>query len=118
MAVFNEVKLQWKDKTYVVPADKVLRVIAAIEEEITLDELTRPNVKRAKLAAAYTAALRYIGAIADENEVYSALFSDVTQRQLRATIDALIYLMIPPDRLKAVMPKVSSDTVKKKLLKG
>lgn len=103
MGIFQEVGLTWDGQEYVVPSEKVMGLVATIEDIVTLEELVSNGVKRAKLASAFCAALRYAGCRVDEEEVYASLFGD-TGVTTRATIDAILSIMIPPESVQKLMP--------------
>jgi hypothetical protein len=114
MELFSEVKLAWGNKEYTVPADKVLQLIAVIEEHVTMEDLYSTGYKRSKIAAAYTAALRFAGSRALQAQVYSALFDVEDSQRIHKVIDALLHVMIPPAQLQKLMPKVDEGAPKEK----
>lgn len=116
MSIGDEIGITWDGKEYVVRPEQQMGLAAAIEDEITIEELTS-GVKRAKLAKAFAAAIRYAarcqGAIArvDERDVWSSLFSGNSQHQVSTMIDTLAQLMIPPEHLQL---KPDPEATKKK----
>lgn len=115
MNTFDEVKLTWGDSTKVVPGDRVLQLIATIEEVVTLEELTNfSQPKRAKIAKAYAMALVFAGFHVTDDQVYLALFDVAERTRINAAIDGLLRIMIPPESLKKLMPKVEPETGTKK----
>lgn len=100
MAIFQEVGLSWAGREYTVAPDKVMGLIARIEDIITIDELAGRGVKRAKLAQAYGSALRYAGAKVTDDEIYAALFSVDAIEATSNAVAGLIALMIPPEQVR------------------
>lgn len=103
MGVFSNVTLGWNGKDYVIPADRVLGLIAEVEEIITLKEVAafhqRGTAPMARLARAYSAALRYAGAGAEvtDEAVYQGMFAAEDQDSAVAvSIAALLQMMMPP----------------------
>ncbi len=96
MSIFQPVKLTWKGTDYEIPADKVMRLIAEIEDVITISELmSQKGAPLAKLAMGYGAALRYAGAKISDDAVYETLFTD-SQATVGPCITGLLMMMIPP----------------------
>lgn len=109
MSSFEEVGLTWEGREYVIPADGVLRVIAKVEDVITLGELAvaQKRIPLAKLATAYGVMLRAAGADVTDEQVYSGMFAnggkDMPRRAMQAAL-TLQALMIPPEHLRATKP--------------
>lgn len=107
MAIFQEIGLTWKGREYVVPPDRVLGLIAEVEEKITIEDLAiGSGVKRAKLSAAYAAALRYAARVSGapcnvvDEDVYTSLFGGDFAASTQAIIESLLKMMIPPEHLQ------------------
>ena len=100
MGVFSEVKITWKGEDYVVPPERVMRLIATIEDVVTIEELMTPRLKRGKIAEAYGAALRFAGAKVHDEEVYTTLFGAEAMVSTLAAIDGLMKMIIPPEHLQ------------------
>lgn len=106
-------------ETYSIPSDRVFGAICAVEEIVTLKELSegvanRGNVSTSRLARAYAAALRYAGAkdLSDE-DVYHAMFTTVTASSaMVAAINGLLSLMIPPAAIHAAEKAAEEETGK------
>jgi hypothetical protein len=103
MSGFEDLTLGWGGKSFVIPARKMLGAVARIEEVITLQELTayasRGTAPMARLAQAYGSVLRYAGAAATDDEVYSGLFGDAgpdNANLIADSINTLMVMMIPP----------------------
>lgn len=125
MAVFEEIGLTWKGHEYIVAPDQVMGLIAEIEEHVTIEEMVGgKGIKRAKISAAYAAALRYASRMSgtplriDETEVYQALFGADFASSTTKIITALLTLMIPPEHLQvkpeAAKKKASSAPARKR----
>lgn len=103
MSVFEPVSLTWKGEEYKVESDKVMMLIAKIEDIITLSEVYNYAQKGAapvaKIAMAYGAALRYAGARVRDDEVYKGLFAKGDD-SIPAALNALLTMMIPPEDLQ------------------
>lgn len=101
MGVFTPVELEWKEQIFTVKPHKVMGMIAAIEDVITLPELQahclRGSPPMGKLSMAYGVALRYAGARVTNDEVYDFAFSS-SQSQLSVMQAAmgLMKMMLPP----------------------
>ena len=101
MSLFSEIKLEWGNKTYIVAPERVMRLIAIIENTITMLELnehaqagTHPM---AKIATAYADALCYAGANVTAEETYNAWFNAGENKGVMASaIGGLLAMMIPP----------------------
>lgn len=101
MAIFNEIRLSWDGREFVIPAERVMGAIAEVEEVATFPDLVimtrggRPNVS--KVARAYAALLRYAGAALSDEEVYAGMFrAGETHTQVLTALNALVMLMMPP----------------------
>lgn len=107
----QDVTFTWKGIDYTVPENKLIGLIKAIENEVTLGELNDfQDFKKAKfgvVSSAYHAALRYAGCPATENEVHEGMFSVAGDDDKRLLCGVAIYQlmaiiqgMIPPDHLQ------------------
>lgn len=97
MSIFQDVVLQWQGEEYIVKSNKVMMLIAKIEDVITLQELTQESGPRlARVSEAYAVALNYVDCHVSIEEVYSYLFGE-GGGNVKATITGLIMLMLPPD---------------------
>jgi hypothetical protein len=118
MGIFEPVTLTWQGGEYTVPADRVLGLIASVEEHITLADLGRASTpKLAQLSYAYAAALRYAGARVTADEVYAACFRD-TASTVQALITSLLIMMIPPSELQERMEKTADPGAEPSKKKG
>lgn len=110
MSIFNPVVVSFRGNDYSVPANGVLGLIAAVEDEITISELYS-NPKNTAVAKAYAAAIRYAGGSATVSEVYEELFNMKGKDNIRAVIQSLILMMVPPKHLQE--PSEGVEEVKK-----
>lgn len=115
MAIFEEIQLDWKGKTYSIPPDKVLRCIAQMEDIVTLGRLhefmATGQIPLVKLSRAFASALRFAGARVSDDEVYSGMFeagTQETQRRALEAISVLQTLMVPPEHLRQADAKLAS----------
>ena len=102
--VFEDIKLEWDGQEHTVPSDRVLPLIARIEEVLTQYELAGylnepERISQSKLAQAYGAALRFSGAPVSDEDVYLGLYQAENFTQIAKTITSLMALMIPPKAL-------------------
>jgi hypothetical protein len=96
MSIFQDITFSHKDKDYKIKSNQVMRLIAMIEDVITLQELTtQPRLSR--LAEAYTVALNYAGADLSIDEVYASLFGDGGSARITEAVTNLVMMMLPPD---------------------
>lgn len=100
MSLFDEVGLSFGGVEYVVKSDRVMGLIEVIEDIITIEEMMRDGIKRAKLSRAYASALRYAGANVTHEQVYESLFGDEKITATSAAVMGLLSLMIPPSKIK------------------
>lgn len=102
MSVFNELNLTWKGIEYTVPADNILRLIAKVEDVITLNELYSYSQKGAaplaKLATAFGVILRYAGAKVRDDEIYMTIVNGQSDAATVAT-QTILAMMLPPEDL-------------------
>lgn len=119
MAIFEEVRLTWKDKEFVIPPEAVLKGIAKVEDIVTLDELLEMQVSRrvkhVLVSQAYAALLRHAGAVVEDGEVFRALYpsslggTDGHLGRAKATLISLVFLMMPPEALREKSEDVKKD---------
>lgn len=110
-SIFQPVFLSWGGKEYEIPADKVMMLIATVEDIISLSDLTKPNPPFMKVARAYAAALRYAGARDVNAEViYKTYFTTAAKVNYSAAVEGLLMMMIPPEDL---IPDSVESTAKK-----
>lgn len=104
MSVFDDVVMAWKGTEYTVPAERVMRLIAKIEDTITLHEVheytQRGTAPLGKMAIAYADALRFAGCNVKDDEVYSVLMSGVDESHgAQQVLLSLLAMMVPPQDL-------------------
>lgn len=116
MSIFEEVGLTWQGKEYTVPADKVMGLVEVVEDIITIEELSGRGIKRAKVARAFAAALRYAGAgKIDHQDVYNQLFGADAMISTTAAVNGLLSLMIPPEHLQTKAPEPEKNQATRKV---
>lgn len=101
MGIFQPIPIAWEGVEHVIPADRVMGAIAAIEDVVTLHELQQFAVRKTapmgKLAMAYGAVLRYAGARVTDEEVYSGMLGSGDRApSISIAIAGLLNMMIPP----------------------
>lgn len=105
--LFEDKRITWDGKVYVIPARRVLEGIALIEEHLTLPELlsygARQTVPMAKIAKAYGALLRHAGADLTDDDVYIGIFGAIVGADQHAsavvtTCAGLIQMMVPKSK--------------------
>lgn len=106
-ALFQEVRLSWGGKEYVIPADETLYANALLEDVFTLHELItiyqRGGAPVAKLSIAYAKLLRHAGALASDEDVARVFYGVGTagsQRSAQTAVMTLMKMMIPPEHLR------------------
>lgn len=117
MAIFEDVTLGWKGQEKTIPADKIMRLIAKIEDEITLQELSSESgVKLSKVSFAYAVALNYAGFSVTPDEVWATYFNgDSAAQSVVDAISSLQMLMLPPETYRPKSdPKPQPKARKKK----
>lgn len=99
MTIFDDIRLEWKGRTYIVPSRRVMGAILCVEDVVTMNELHRYSQRGAiplgKIAAAYAAVLRYAGANVSDEEVYLGLFEDENVEIAMLSCQQLLSLMLP-----------------------
>lgn len=100
--MFVDVEFRWQGETYKIPANRIMRAIAIVEEVITLHELftyaQKGSAPLAKLAMAFASVLRFAGAKCTDDEVYAAMFVQTDAgTAMSAAIESLLLMMVPKD---------------------
>ena len=111
MQGFEDVTLTWRGSHLVVPANRLLMLIAKIEDalagpdgEQAISVLFRKNgPPHTRLAAAYGAALRYAGHVVTDEDVYLSIHQDIATMSkvqvasaMQERILALLSIISPP----------------------
>lgn len=98
--------LSWKGQEYEVSADRVMMLIAQIEDVITLPQLLNPNGRPlAKISMAYGVALRYAGAKVRDDEIYASMFTEGSAESASAAVNGLLSMMLPPASVAEKSPE-------------
>lgn len=104
MNIFDTVTLSWKGADYEIAPDKIMGLIARIEEIVTLSEIhgaaQKGGMPLAKLAMAYASALQYAGCKVSDAEVYQGFFA-AGESTIPVAIQSLLMMMVPPTRGEA-----------------
>lgn len=101
VAIFEDVNITWDGNKYTIKGDdKILMLLASIEEVITAQELftyaQKGNMPLVKLSMAYTKVLNFVGVDITAPQVYQSVFNNITdQEQTTGVIMALVQMMIP-----------------------
>ncbi|MCB1476652.1 MAG: hypothetical protein H6883_07250 [Rhodobiaceae bacterium] len=102
MSIFEDFSFEWAGRKHVIPADRILKAIAVVEQHLTLHEISvmmgqRKTVRQAQLAAAYGALLRFVGEDVTDEDVYGNFFAG--RNSSAAMVSGLLglqKLMVPP----------------------
>lgn len=96
MSIFEDVVFGFKGKEYKVKANKIMRLIAMVEDIVSLQDLSSGKIKLSRLAEAYAACLTYAGAEVEIDEVYESLFGAGGAESVQGSVTSLVMLMLPP----------------------
>jgi hypothetical protein len=120
MSVFEDVTLEWEGKSKTVPHNDVMRMLAKVEDQLTLHEMQlfrqRGTAPLIRVSMAYACALRHAGFEVSDDEVYKRIMdsSSGDQGQLALMIvSSLQSMMVPPANLD-----VKQEATSKKPGKG
>lgn len=102
---FQDFQLSWRGRSYTIPANKMMQVIARIEDHITLGELAKFQQDKgtlpfAKLSNAFAEVINFAGGQVDAQDVYSGLCgggAEDEQKIVGTAVSALLLMMTPPD---------------------
>jgi hypothetical protein len=123
MSIFEPVVLTWNGAEHTVAADKVMGLIARVEDIITLPEINnilsgKSNAPFAKLASAYSAALSYAGAQVITEDVYRTFFGADAKANVPMVLHGLLMMMVPPVAIQEDYPAKESKPGKRKAPAG
>ena len=111
MGKFEEIKLGWGGRTYVIPPNKVMGAIARVEDHVTMIELQRytqqhETLPLAKIAQAFASVLTYAGAEnARAEDIYASMFgTQDAQQDAAKAVMVLLAMMRPPDMMNGKGP--------------
>lgn len=102
MSSFKDITFEFGGETYTVKANNVFRLIAQIEEVITVTELFTLNAEKlplARLADAYAVCLKYAGAKAEPEDVYCSMLANGAGDVINY-VQGLVAVVIPPEELR------------------
>lgn len=100
--IFEDIELEWEGVPYRISGDdRIMRVLASVEEHITFLELqqgmTTGKVCLAKLATAYSVILRHAGCRVSSAEVYQGMWRDLkTAQKITEATSGILGMMVPP----------------------
>lgn len=112
MNMFEDLRLRWDGKDYVIPRDQITMAAAVVENTCTLDELCRFLVRQAvpyaKLSIIYADLLRFAGkADVSSNDVFARMFGPGTmQRDAAVVVQYIVERMLPKGLF---FPEASSE---------
>lgn len=114
--MFQDVTIKWDDKDVTIPASQVMRAIAVVEDVVTFDELVTmyhtKQFKRAKLADAFAALLRFLGHRAEAEQLWKAMHvREGVLLNLVGVLQTLMVLLMPPPEMQTA--KSSGEPEKK-----
>lgn len=116
-SIFNEIKLEWDGREYVIPPDQVMKLIASVEGIVTLAELSKASQNQslplAKLSQAYEVILNYAGCRVTAEDIYMKMFGGDMQRHAQEAVTTLLVMMIPPKHLQRSAEEVAASKGKK-----
>lgn len=106
MAIFEDITVKWGEEDFTIKGDdEIMKLIALIENEATIAELTDGQPKLARAAKAYFVLLKFAGA--EEltlAEVYASLLHGGADA-LRGALESLITIMVPPAAIEVAESK-------------
>lgn len=128
MSGFEDVTLAWRGQSYVVPANRQMRLIAKIEAALSGETgrqalsilFQREGPPYSALAEAFGAALRHAGASVTDEEIYLSIQADLTTKSrsektamIQGAIISLLSIISPP-AAASLSGKTRSEEVEKK----
>ena len=106
MSLFEDITLEWDGKKKTVPANDVMRMLAKVEDHLTLGELhqfrQRGTAPLIRCCMAYAAALQHAGFDVTSDAVYNRIITasgPEQGQQALAIVESLQTMMIPPANL-------------------
>jgi hypothetical protein len=119
MGIFKDVTLTWQGDEYTVPSNKVMQLIAKIEDCVTLQELVQEGgPKMTHLAEAYKIALNDAGCKVDSEQIYGSMFGEKGQEGVAVAVSGLLMMMVPPDAYQPDLGKPTASPTKKRKKKA
>lgn len=95
--IFEDVFLTYKDEEYKIPSDRVMMLIAAIEQHVRIQDLIGDKgPTMSALACAYGSALRFAGARVGDDEIYADFFKENSAAAVSTMVADLLSMMVPP----------------------
>lgn len=101
-SIFDPIEMRWMGQEVTIPANRVLKAIASVEEILPLDQVVKMaqsgHVHIAKCSMAYGAVLRYAGLKVTDEEVYSRFVGvPADAPEMVRALQALLMMMLPRD---------------------
>ena len=119
MGIFKDVTLTWQGEEYTVPSNKVMQLIAKIEDCVTLQELSKEGGARlSRISQAYMVALNHAGCKVEQDEVYASMFGETGADSISAAVTGLLMMMLPPGDYQPDMGKTKATATKKRKKKA
>jgi len=114
MSIFKPVVLSFDGQDYTVKPENVLRLIAQVEDVISIADLYgKQRTPLAKLCQAYGIALRYAGCNVTDDDLYAKIFQTGSAQFTTNAISGLLMMMVPPADLVSEQPKKKPVTKKR-----
>lgn len=100
MSIFQPVTLTWKGNEYKIESNRVMMMLAQVEDVLTLGELIKHAQKGGapviKISMAYGIMLRYAGVKVVDDEVYKSLMTG-KEANIKELTQMLLSMMMPPE---------------------
>jgi hypothetical protein len=100
--MFEDLRLRWDGRDYVIPRDQITMAAAVVENTCTLDELcgflARQAVPYAKVSCIYADLLRFAGkSDVSANDVFARMFEagGAMQRDAAVVVQYIVERMLP-----------------------
>lgn len=98
MGIFQDIILAWQGQEFTVKSNEVMKLIAKVEDVVSLGELTQASgPKLSRLSEAYAVALSHAGCPVSIEEVYASLFGQGGRDVASKAVSGLVMMMLPPD---------------------
>jgi hypothetical protein len=123
MQGFEPVTLSWKGESWTVPAERQLRLIAAIEDALAGEDgdqatavlFRKGGPPHSRMAGAFGAALRHAGAKVTDEEVYLSIHEDIasgSKEEVASKVNMMILgllSIISPPTARALLGKPGAE---------
>lgn len=100
-AIFDDIHITWDGDKYTIKGDdKILMLLASIEEVMTIKEFfvyaQDQDIPLVKLSMAYTKVLNFVGVDISAPQVYAEVFKNLTSREKTEEVLLTLALMLIP----------------------